>query len=53
MRSSVPDHSRAYALSDPGDQDYLLDRDHEHEDRCDRCSQLASVVAEIKETLEA
>lgn len=53
MRSSVPDHCRAYALSDPGDQDYLLDCDHDHEDRCDRCSQLASVVAEIKETLEA
>lgn len=28
MRSSVPDHCRAYALSDPGDQDYLLDCDH-------------------------
>lgn len=53
VRSSVPDHCRAYALSDPGDQDYLLDCDHDHEDRCDRCSQLASVVAEIKETLEA
>ena len=52
MCSSVPDHCRAYALSDPGDQDYLLDCDHDHEDRCDRCSQLASVVAEIKETLE-
>ena len=52
MRSSVPDHCRAYALSDPGDHDYLLDCDHDHVDRCDRCSQLASVVAEIKETLE-
>ncbi|CAH3124606.1 unnamed protein product [Pocillopora meandrina] len=52
MRSSVPDHCRAYALSYPGDQDYLLDCDHDHEDRCDRCSQLASVVAEIKKTLE-
>ena len=53
MHSSVPDHCRAYALSDPGDQDYLLDCDHDHEDRCDRCSQLASLSAEIKETLEA
>ena len=53
MRTSVPDHCRAYALSALGDQGYLLDCDHDHEDRCDRCSQLASVVAEIKETLEA
>ena len=53
MHSSVPEHCGAYALSDPGDQDNLLDCDHDHEDPCDRCSQLASVVAEIKETLEA
>ena len=53
MRSSVPDHCWAYALSDPGVQDYLLDCDHDHKDRSDKCSQLASVVAEIKETLKA
>ena len=52
MRSSVPDHCRAYALSEPGDQDYLLDSDHDHEDRCDRRSQLASVVAGSVELLQ-
>ena len=53
LRSSVPDHCRACSLSDSADQDYLLDCDHDYEDRWDRCSQLASVVAEIEETLEA
>ncbi|RMX37911.1 hypothetical protein pdam_00007042, partial [Pocillopora damicornis] len=38
MHSRVPDHCRAYALSDPSDQDYLLDCDHDHKDRCDRTS---------------
>ena len=47
MGSTVADHCRAYALSDPGDQDYMVICEHEHNDRCDRCAQLTSVLAEI------
>lgn len=50
--SSVPDHCRAYALSLPDDPDYLLACDHNHEDRCDRCFQLTSVVDEIEKAVQ-
>lgn len=46
------DHCRAYTLSHPGDQDYAIHCDHNPDDRCDRCSQLASVGGDIEEVLE-
>ena len=48
----MPDHCRAYALSDPDDPDYTLACDHTHNDSCDRCLLLSSVVREIEEGLE-
>lgn len=48
----MPDHCRAYALSDPDDPDYTLACDHTQSDSCDRCLLLSSVVREIEEGLE-
>ena len=50
--STVPDHCRAYSLSDPGDLNYTANCDHTHGDSCDRCLLLSSVVTEIEEGLE-
>ena len=52
MSSSVPDHYRAYALSYPDDPDYISTCNHSHEDRCDRCVRLESVVGEIEEAVQ-
>ncbi|KAK3745995.1 hypothetical protein QZH41_005779 [Actinostola sp. cb2023] len=52
MSSSVPDHCRVYALSDPNDPDYTTVCDHVHDDKCDRCSHLASVVTEIEQVVQ-
>ena len=53
MSSSVADHCRAYVLSYPNDPDHVSHCDHHHEDRCDRCYHLASVIKGIEEALEA
>ena len=50
--STVPDHCRAYSLTDPGDLNYTANCDHTHGDSCDRCLLLSSVVTEIEEGLE-
>ena len=50
--STVADHCRIYALSSPSDKDYLTVCDHNHDDICDRCHILLSVVREIEEGLE-
>lgn len=47
----MPDHCRAYALSEFDDPDYTLACDHTHNDSCDRCLLLSSVVREIEEGL--
>ena len=44
----VPDHCRAYALSDPDNPNYSVTCDHAH---CDRCLLVSSVVREIEEGL--
>ena len=50
--SSVPDHCRQYALSDPLDSDYQSScDDHTHEDICDRCEELTTVLQEIEEAI--
>ena len=51
-RSAVPDHCRPYALSFPGDKDYISPCDHAHKERCDRCDILPHVVDEIQSVLE-
>lgn len=51
-QSSIPDHCRAYTLSDPKDKDYQITCPHDHLDTCDRCELLASVVADIHDALE-
>ena len=50
--SSIPDHCRAYALSDPNDKDYQIKCGHDHLDVCDRCEILASVLSDIREAIE-
>ena len=46
-QSNIPDHCRAYALSDPRDKDYQIICTHNHLETCDRCYLLSSVLAEI------
>lgn len=50
--STVADHCRIYALSHPDNKDYFTDCDHDHDDICDRCYGLSSVIREIEEGLE-
>ena len=50
--SSVPDHCRQYASSDPLDSDYQSRfDDHTHQDICDRCEELKTVLQEIEEAV--
>ena len=51
-QSNIPDHCRAYALSDPKDKDYQMTCPHDHLENCDRCELLASVLADIHDALE-
>ena len=44
--STVADHCRVFALSDPKEPAF-------HEDSCDRCDQLASTLCEIESALTA
>ena len=45
--SSVPDHCKKYALSCPGDKDYISQCDHDHKEQCDRCNIFPNVVTEV------
>ena len=49
--SSVADHCRSYALSDPIDPDFQATCAHEHTDYCDRCNQLQDVFTSIDDAL--
>ena len=49
---NIPDHCRAYALSDPKDKDYQMTCPHDHLETCDRCELLTSVLADIHDALE-
>ena len=51
-QSNIPDHCRAYALSDPKEKDYQIICPHDHLEICDRCDLLASVLADIHDALE-
>jgi hypothetical protein len=46
--STVADHCRAYALSDPVYPDLKKTCDHQHTSRCDRCEIFPIVVSEIR-----
>ena len=46
--STVANHCRAYALSDPVDPDFKKTCDHQHTSRCDRCEIFPIVVSEIR-----
>ncbi|CAH3167009.1 unnamed protein product [Porites lobata] len=50
--STVPDHCRQYALSDPCDKDYQSACDHTHQDTCHRCEELTAVLHEIDEGIQ-
>ena len=51
-QSNIPDHCRAYALSDPRDKDYQIICTRDHLETCDRCYLLSSVLAEIHDAIE-
>ena len=51
-QSNIPDHWRAYALSDPKEKDYQIICPHDHLEICDRCDLLALVLADIHGTFE-
>ena len=48
----VPDHCWAFALSYPGDPDYISNCDHDHDIACDRCELFPDVVHKIESVLE-
>ena len=50
--STVPDHCRQHALSDPCDKDYQSACDHTHQDTCHRCEELTAVLHEIDEGIQ-
>ncbi|CAH3044080.1 unnamed protein product [Pocillopora meandrina] len=51
--SSVPDHCRPFALSDPKDPAYQSVREHDHNDACDRCDLLSETLLQIEAGLAA
>ena len=51
-QSNIPDHCRAYALSDPRDKDYQIICPNDHLETCDRCYLVSSVLAEIHDAIE-
>ena len=51
--STVADHCRSYALSDPKEPSFQATRDHDHSDVCERCATLASTLNDIDEALVA
>ena len=46
--STVADHCRLFALSDPKEPNFQVQCDHRHDDSCDRCDQLTSALCEIE-----
>ena len=51
--SSVPDHCRTFALSDPKDPAYQCLCDHDHNEACDRCDLLSETLLDIEAGLAA
>ena len=44
----MPDHCRAFALSNPKDSAYQARCDHEHNEVCDRCNLLTETLLDIE-----
>jgi len=53
QNSPVPNHCRAFALSDPKDSAYQARCDHEHNEVCDRCKLLTETLLDIEAGLAA
>ena len=51
--STVPDHCRTHALSDPKDTDFHGVCDHAHDGLCDRCDHLALTLNKIDKALDS
>ena len=51
--SLVPDHCRAFALTDPKDPAYQARYDHDHSEVCDRCNLLTETLLDIEAGLAA
>ena len=51
--STVADHCRSYALSDPKEPSFQAACDHDHSDVCERCATLVSTLNDIEEGLVA
>ena len=51
--STVADHCRSDALSDPKEPSFQATCDHDHSDVCERCTTLASTLNDIDEALVA
>ena len=49
--STVADHCRVFALSDPKEKEFQEQCDHSHRDACDRCDQLVSTICDIESSL--
>ena len=49
--STVADHCRLFALSDPNEKEFQDECNHGHEDACDRCDQLVSTIDETESAL--
>ena len=49
--STVADHCRTFALSDPDNASFRGECDHLHYDTCDRCAFLHSALAEVESAL--
>ena len=52
-QSKIPDHCRAYALSDPKEMDYQRICPRDNLDTCDRCELLGPVLTDIHDALES
>ena len=53
MSSTVADHCRVYALSDPNEPAYKEECSHSHGESCDRCLVLLSTRTDIENSLFA
>lgn len=51
--STVADHCRTFALSDPDSTSFRGECDHLHNETCDRCAFLHSALAEVESALAA
>lgn len=51
--STVADHCRTFALSDPDNTSFRGECDHLHNETCDRCAFLHSALAEVESALAA